>query len=576
MKLILFYVGFIFIVFFLTGFYVFYIYKYPKAKNTEYIKQYYSQDIIKKLGAKLEDPTNRFQYFLHFPPKKNKNTIRIGAFGNSYTYGSDVDRSKTYPYQLYKIFEGSFFNKKIEVLNFGVRGHSFQEQFFLWEKYAKKYEIDYILLGPKEFFPDRDLTFSQNWDFELFNYPRERFILSDKNKVKTVSIKQPTLKKRYKKYYTLIPPYISLRYDRRPFQIYELFFPFFRNSIKNPFYYNEMSMEEESAKINIILLEKMRKIYNKKIFILIDDFPFIDELEMNRKFYKPIENLYNFNYLNFSLEDKVLYRSFYHYSSLGYELISNYFFHALIGKKKFIFHIFNCFFEEEVSIKKKYKINLHNITSIRVFFNKKSLLKMNMGIDHGMTKFKINKKVKSFIGFSSKKTNDFGNLIYHSVPIDLKANMKVYVETSNKMKVEVGKVVPIDHYHKIFTLYSKNIENLFDRTVEAFSSFFKINKHVFSLKQERITLLVDNHSIGHLVYNGANNNWKIIINNSIQKLVFTGPSSLLEKELPRSFPLFVEYTTHDREKLRSHFFNWKCKKTERRDSINLPNFTPLK
>ena len=203
------------------------------------------------------------------------------------------DKAASYPYQLQQLLNKEFPNKTIEVLNFGISGMGFQEQFLLWEKYAQQYSLDYILLGPRGFYSDRDVTFRIIWDFRYFNYPKERFTLLYRgNGLKRVHIKGDSLKERYKNYYKLIPTWVALRYDRRPFKIWERFFPFLRYNIQNPFYYTEMSDKEESARINTLLLEKMRNSHNKKMFFFTDHIPTFN-------MYQQIKNFYNLNHIQY-------------------------------------------------------------------------------------------------------------------------------------------------------------------------------------------------------------------------------------------------------------------------------------
>ena len=107
-----------------------------------------------------------------------------------------------------------------------MAGSGFQEQFLLWEQYFKSYNLDYILLGPRGFFPKRDITFRINAHFQKFCYPRERFILSGESKLRQIHIKGDTLKERYQNYYKIIPTWTALRYDKRPFKVWEWFFSF--------------------------------------------------------------------------------------------------------------------------------------------------------------------------------------------------------------------------------------------------------------------------------------------------------------------------------------------------------------
>ena len=77
------------------------------------------------------------------------------------------------------MFTKTYPHKKIEILNFGLSGDSFQEQFFFWSAYRKKYQLDYILLGPRGFSSDRDSTFCWNFNIlDFIRYPKHRFILT--------------------------------------------------------------------------------------------------------------------------------------------------------------------------------------------------------------------------------------------------------------------------------------------------------------------------------------------------------------------------------------------------------------
>ena len=313
---------FCFLFFFLSGFYIYYLYKYPKPHDKNYLLKHYPKDLILKTGGRLTTPEKRFQHFLNFSPSKGKDSIRIGAFGDSHTFGSEVDKTESYPYQLQKLLNQKFPNKKIEVLNFGKGGDGFQMQFFLWEKYAKNYELDYILLGPRGFRSNRDVTFRKTWNFINFNHPKVRFILSRNSNLKQVHIKGDTLEERYKNYYKLIPSWTALRYDKKPFQIWERFLPFLRYKIQNPFYYTKMSNKEESTRINVLLLEKIKKLYNKKILFFTDYNPIFNS-------YQSVEKLYNLNLIPFPKNR--FYKVFSHKSSLGNEIIAKVYFNALIG-----------------------------------------------------------------------------------------------------------------------------------------------------------------------------------------------------------------------------------------------------
>ena len=316
---------FLFCCFIISGFYIYYLYKYPKPLNRNYLLSYYPKDLILKTGGHLhlpENPKQRTQHFLNFSPVKHPDTIRIGTFGDSHTFGDEVEKTETYPYQLQELLSKKFPDKSIEILNFGMGGVGFQEQFFLWEKYAKNHKLDYILLGPRGFDPNRDTSFAKNWSLDIPRFPIMRFILSGNNKLKLIHIKGNTLEERYKNYYRLIPSWIALRYDKKPFQIWERLFPIFKNHIVNPFYYIKIPMHKESSKINKLLLKKMNNSHQKKILFFTDYHEIFD-------MYQQEGSPYNLNFIPFV--NNQFYRVFSHKSSLGNEIIANTYFHSLIG-----------------------------------------------------------------------------------------------------------------------------------------------------------------------------------------------------------------------------------------------------
>ena len=150
-----------FIFFTITGFYIYVLYKYPEPKNIDHMLRYYPKDIMLQTGGILVTPNLRIQHFINFSNQKKEGVIRIGTFGDSFTYGSEVDKTETYPYQLQQLLNKAFPNKSVEVISFGKRGSNFQEQFFFWKKYTKKMGLDYVLFGPQGFWAIRDTTFSQ-------------------------------------------------------------------------------------------------------------------------------------------------------------------------------------------------------------------------------------------------------------------------------------------------------------------------------------------------------------------------------------------------------------------------------
>ena len=577
--------------------------------------EHYPEDIILKIG-KLEFP-GRKDHFLNFSHEKPPGTIRIGTFGDSFVYGADVEESSSYPRHLQNKLTERFPNRKIEVLNFGVPGHGFQEQFFLWEKYSQQYGLDYILIGPRWFHPDRSATFRKNWGFEKkkpLYYPHERFILSNNDTLKRVHIKGHTLEERYRNYYKLVPSWTALRYDIKPFFILENFLRL--KPHENPFYYykekgrewgqrqldygsiikkerfsmNEISttyydpmIGEETAKINILLLEKIKELYHKKIMVLIDNLVLTEYRDTD--YYRSFEKDYNINWTDYPYEWQSLYRSFGHYSSLGYELPAIYFFNALIGKEHFVWKKIKCFFKKKNYKINKRNINLSEVNSIKLTGGYVSLCDFRLKDDKHYFQemnYQIDHSTQSFLTFSSRKSDDFGNAIYHSLPIQLKEGMKVYIQFSDQSKTELGEIHAFDSHGKFFDFYAKYISYYpFYQEHEEYFIFDKMP----SFLQEKIAqastlaLFVEDYQLGTLqwYYPEKYKNKKLKLElYSKARFYPSGPDHYVtEKDVPDRFPLYIQYTMNNGKIFKNRVQNWNCFKERRKVRLNISNFEPL-
>lgn len=98
-----------------------------------------------------------------FTYEKPANTIRIGMFGDSFTFGEGVQNDETYS----KVLEQMLWDNpeikqsgvNIEVLNFGVGKSGTSHQLALYRKEGKKYDLDMVMVG---FLSVND--FSDNWN----------------------------------------------------------------------------------------------------------------------------------------------------------------------------------------------------------------------------------------------------------------------------------------------------------------------------------------------------------------------------------------------------------------------------
>lgn len=90
--------------------------------------------------------TNQYCFRDKHPLKKEPNSFRILALGDSFTFGNTVNENETYPYLLEKKLNND--NKtNFEVINFGVGGFSTTEEYIVLKDFGINYQPDLILVG---------------------------------------------------------------------------------------------------------------------------------------------------------------------------------------------------------------------------------------------------------------------------------------------------------------------------------------------------------------------------------------------------------------------------------------------
>ena len=564
--------------------YIYYKYKiFEPTGSFDHLLEHYPEDLILKLGGRLRRPKKRLQHFLNFPLEKKESAIRIGAFGDSYTFGDEVRKKSSYPYYLQQLFNEHYPNQNIEVLNFGMSGAGFQEQFFLWEKYAKLYKLDYILLGPRGFYSHRDVVFVKIWDKNL--PPRSRFILTQNNQLREVYIKGKSPQERYKNYYRFFPTWTALRYDKVAFRAWEILIPSLRNKIKNPFYYQKISDEQEVFQINKILLEKVNGKYNKKILFLTDS-------QKTYEIYFSIKDLYNLNHI---LNISNFYRVFYHKSSLGNEFIANVYFQALRGKTNISLPLIKCYFLKfkvqnsfspvDNTIDKDQINSMAFIKTIQITDEGGAILynlRPNQVEHYYIYKgdyFDYGANTKSFIALTNK--DNFMRAPFIPLNRQLKEGMSIYLDKQNKIKL--GEIKSLDTYNKFFVFYSDDMIVSVKEYYDSYSSYFslkdsKIKKAIMRSKKKE--LFIENHKLGDLVFE---NNWegqkllKIVPEIGIQNtFLMMGPQKhTREQDFPKEFPVYIKYYTDKGKSFKSLIPDWHCKKELKEIQLDLPNFEPL-
>ena len=80
-----------------------------------------------------------------YPVIKREGMFRIGAMGDSFTFGYGVDMEDSYPKALEKLFRQKD-GPDVEVLNFGVSGWGLDQTFLGYKNYVRKYKPDILIL----------------------------------------------------------------------------------------------------------------------------------------------------------------------------------------------------------------------------------------------------------------------------------------------------------------------------------------------------------------------------------------------------------------------------------------------
>lgn len=242
--------------------YIFYLSYKKKIIPLKLADEKSLSELESKVGWTRNDKMSSFG---NFEEKKKKGIIRIGCFGDSMTHGDEVNNIYDYPTLLQNIFSERGY-KNVEVINFGAGGYGFHQAFILWEYLGKKYNLDYVLLGPLCFQPDgdyqRDSTFGAPYfdnyiEREIYVF-HSRYILKN-NDVRLIELAGKTKPEIIKNYFRFIPPLRYTLFDSEApsFLIAPIACLLPNKKLKrNPFYYKN-NIEKEMLEIYKILLSKI-------------------------------------------------------------------------------------------------------------------------------------------------------------------------------------------------------------------------------------------------------------------------------------------------------------------------------
>lgn len=545
-------------------------------------KNLYPNAFLLKIGRFPVWSETKKLLFFNFPKEKSEGVIRIGTFGDSYTYGREVSDGNDYPSYLNRLFKNkitsSHTHRAVEVLNFGKGGIGFQQTFMMWEQYAETYDLDYILLGPSGFgLFHRDVSFATNfWQRIQTEWPpKARYILQSDDKLREIHIKGHTLQERHKRYYKLIPSWNHIRYDRHPFQALDDYFPFLQY-LSSPLYYTTLSAPKEATKINTILLKKIASKHPKRVLFLVA-WDTVTDPESSKQY--ALYNSIDFVDINkIQIPKLFLYKRRGHYSNLGYEIWAKQFFYALTGKSSFSIQNLSCNKKSNVIFKMKspdFKFPLGKVTHISLQllsdnFNMGELIVNTNDYDRKKElAFKIPKHTQAFIFFHSQ--NFIHSPVIFPVPFSLKKGDKVFVgpsESDNRLLL--GEINPLDERHIFFEFplenrKNQNVINIYDAkdTTELTVTTKAYKKHSF--------IYINDQMFGRLIpssFHAGKIQVKPLLTN--HGFLLIGPDQhYSHRDLPTRLSFSFLFQMNDGKKVVSAIPSWECKKQSKAFNLRL-------
>lgn len=244
------------------------------STTTFQIRPHIDPSIMRLVGSLESDKQSSFP---NYPLNKPEGTIRIGCFGDSFTYGSEVDERNDFPSHLSRIMKEAGMDN-VEVINFGSPWHGFHQAFILWSEIGRQMGLNYFLLGPSGFHPQRETSFNHT-DWLSPYYLHSRFILLN-GELKRLDVGGDTYLDRFKNYYSLPPKNKFLRFDRNTPVFLKCLIPM-NKRLNNPFYYSRKTVEEEAADIQGELLKEIHRLQPDLKIILGHYYPHVLQMAEN-------------------------------------------------------------------------------------------------------------------------------------------------------------------------------------------------------------------------------------------------------------------------------------------------------
>jgi hypothetical protein len=194
--------------------------------------------------------------------KAHPGRIRVGALGDSYTFGTEVIAGNDYPSRLAETF-ARMGVRNVDVLNLGIQWTGLGQTYRMWEALARDYALDFVLLGPETLYGEREETFNHSIT-SMSDYLHCRYVLGENGDLGFVDVEGDT--DRFDRYFAFLPSRNYLRFDRRAPSFLEAWVPWGRE-LANPFYYSKLSSEEERDELYRRLLSRFAEEAPETVFL---------------------------------------------------------------------------------------------------------------------------------------------------------------------------------------------------------------------------------------------------------------------------------------------------------------------
>src|SRR5262249_2791962 len=128
---------------------------------------------IKVANTTFSSNSKGLRGFAEHAYEKAPGSLRILTFGDSFTFGDEVNDDETWAYFLEKLLPGS------EVLNFGVHGYGHDQMLLYLREEGIKYHPDIVILGFVSIDMERNMLSFRDYAKPRFVLDRVRLVLTN-------------------------------------------------------------------------------------------------------------------------------------------------------------------------------------------------------------------------------------------------------------------------------------------------------------------------------------------------------------------------------------------------------------